>query len=778
MKKICLTLILILATLPSQILRSENAKGWNLYLAYHDATKNCPTGEEVFALFNGNLLSYRFSDGEVRLFSKLDGLNGRNIVQMEYSHAEQCLVLVYDDLLIDLYYPENGEIVNMPQIKSGAASGVSVRSLQVCGADATLGMSDGIVHIDLSRQEVKGYYVLNQDILAAAFCNETLYAATATELLACKINSNPLDKKQWEPVVQVSVKEMLVFSEKLYLNVDKKLANSPVGKGLHLLNADKNLQTLSNETFTQLYANETQALALGTKQIVLLNAQQPAVPAQTIKTNRSWNDLTLDNKNVFWGTDQEGLCPYQLSADTLAAVGETIGKYGPRRDLCYYMKFVGERLLIAGGRLDPYDRLHYDGTLMTYENNAWKFFQEEGISTQTGVPYRDINCVVQDPNDENHHFATSGGTGLYEFRDYQFVNHISNHNSPIMSATASGSPRYVRLDGLQFDQWGNLWLLNNHADTVVWALKPDGTWRGVFVQGLKNAPTCEQTLIDRNGCLWVSSRRTVSGHDAGLLRLDYKGTVDDTNDDVATYRASVMNQDGTNYLLGGVFCMAEDTDGAIWIGTRVGLFVIANPEEWTSEQFRVTQIKVPRNDGTNLADYLLNGVAIKAIAIDGAGRKWIGTEENGVYLVSHDGTEILQHFQAETSPLLSNMIHSIAIHPSTGEVMIGTEAGLCSIQGNATMPNEMLDENALKVYPNPLRPEQREGVTLTGLTIDADVKVVNAGGMVVAGGRSLGGSFVWDACGPDGRRVKSGVYYFMISTSDGNKGAVAKVVVI
>ena len=34
-------------------------------------------------------------------------------------------------------------------------------------------------------------------------------------------------------------------------------------------------------------------------------------------------------------------------------------------------------------------------------------------------------------------------------------------------------------------------------------------------------------------------------------------------------------------------------------------------------------IKIPRNDGTNLADYLLDGVNVRAIAVDGPiGNGW------------------------------------------------------------------------------------------------------------------------------------------------------------
>lgn len=62
----------------------------------------------------------------------------------------------------------------------------------------------------------------------------------------------------------------------------------------------------------------------------------------------------------------------------------------------------------------------------------------------------------------------------------------------------------------------------------------------------------------------------------------------------------------------------------------------------------VNRVKVPRNDGTNLADYLLDGVSVNDIAIDGANRKWFGSSTSGLYLTSSDGSEILEHFLQKT----------------------------------------------------------------------------------------------------------------------------------
>jgi len=191
-----------------------------------------------------------------------------------------------------------------------------------------------------------------------------------------------------------------------------------------------------------------------------------------------------------------------------------------------------------------------------------------------------------------------------------------------------------------------------------------------------------------------------------------------------------------------------------------------------------TQIKVPRNDGTNYADYLLAGLDIRCIAVDEGNRKWFGTLNNGVYLISADNMQQLQHFTTENSPLISNTVSSIAINPETGEVFFGSERGLCSYVSDATQTNTEMTKDNVWAYPNPVTPEYNGLITVTGLTLNADVKILSANGALVAEGRSNGGTFTWDGNDQKGRRVASGVYMVVTATSDGNKGTVCKIAII
>lgn len=779
MKKAITVLAFCLAMLSDAV---AGIGDWNIYLAYHDATYNIPVGNTVYSLHSGNLLEYDTETTEVRLYSKLTGLSDRNIVAIGYSTACHMLVLVYDNGNIDLLEAD-GSVVNVPQLRN-AETNLTVNQLSVEGSEAYIATSEGLARLDLERRELRNFYKWDVAVNCAAVFDGRLFIGTANDMRSCAFTANLADPSSWTVELSRPAVSMMVFAGALYYSLGSGVAGEPLTWGLwrYEKGADGTYAAtqLTWLPYQKFYVAGDQAIISFDKNIAFINADAPTrlTGAATLETD--FNFLSRAADGTYWASNgTEGLQACAMQEGKLVPRGTAVGGYGPEQDLCYYMRYDGGRLLVAGGRLDPFDLVHYEPMLAVYEDNEWCHFLKDGITAATGVPYRDLTCLVQDPGDPSHHFASAGGTGLYEFRDFRFVEHYGPTNSTLKSAADDGkNPNYVRVDGLCYDAAGNLWMVNSGVDTVLHVLRPGGTWKGVYNEQLRKAPTLEKTLIDQGGRLWVASRRSAGDHNGGLLCLDYNGTVDNTADDVSVYRSSVTNQDGTSYSLEGVYSLAEDRDGAIWVGSAVGLFVVSYPEEWDSGDFRITQIKVPRNDGTNYADYLLNGVAVTAIAVDGANRKWIGTDGSGLYLVSADGLEVIHHFTAADSPLLSDCIYSIAPDEATGEVMIGTDKGLCSYMSDASAPAEVLDKNQVKVFPNPVRPEYHGSVTVTGLTAGADVKVTTTGGQVVAAGTSNGGTYQWDVRDLRGERVSAGVYFIMVATADGKKGIAARVVVI
>ena len=157
---------------------------------------------------------------------------------------------------------------------------------------------------------------------------------------------------------------------------------------------------------------------------------------------------------------------------------------------------------------------------------------------------------------------------------------------------------------------------------------------------------------------------------------------------------------------------------------------------------------------------------------------WIGTEKNGVYLLSSDGLEAIHHFTTENSPLPSNEIYSITTDETTGMVYIGTNKGLVAYQSDATEAKPSFNESKVRAYPNPVHPDYQGYIRIDGLMMNSQVKITDAYGSLIHEGTSVGGSFSWNGRNAQGQRVASGVYHVMATDEKGQEGIVTKIVMI
>ena len=449
---------------------------------------------------------------------------------------------------------------------------------------------------------------------------------------------------------------------------------------------------------------------------------------------------------------------------------KTLKPDGPQFNYFGFMIFSNNRLYGCNGDFN------HDYPIQILNNNAWTIYQHEGISEQTGVSFQGAFCLDVDPSNPDHIFAGSRN-GLYEYLNGQFIKYYDNSNSPIEPFDGVNKD-YQLVTGTKFDSQGNLWFLNSSAPTTSLVKYHNGTFTKLNHSELmklntgqiKNRSNAElsKMIIDSKGKMWFANNNWVT---PAIYQYDLE------NDKITAYE-NFVNQDGIIINIHeGVRCVVEDLEQNIWVGTSMGLLLLEKSEiENNGNVF--TQVKVPRNDGTNNADYLLANVDISSIAIDGGNRKWIGTLNNGVYLISADNMTQIHHFTTSNSKLLSNAVLSIAINPTSGEVFFATDKGLCSYVSDATAPNTEMTTDNVRAYPNPVEPGYSGPITISGLSLDADVKILTTNGVVVNQGRSNGGTYVWDGCDQKGRRVASGIYMVATATSKGEKGTVCKIAIV
>lgn len=373
--------------------------------------------------------------------------------------------------------------------------------------------------------------------------------------------------------------------------------------------------------------------------------------------------------------------------------------------------------------------------------------------------------VLPDPENNNHYFVSTWGAGLLEYESQNLVYKYDDSNSPLHTIIP-GRP-YSRICGLAIDNSRNIWITQTGMPGSIKILNPDlKTW--ITVPVTIEAPTIGDILIARNGYKWVVLPR---GY--GLFVLDDNNTPDVFSDDRFK---TMLIKDSENKIISNVYSIAQDLDGNIWVGTDQGPLIYYNPDQVFNDNFTAYKIKVPRNDGTGLADYMLGAETISSIAVDGANRKWLGTNSSGAYLLSADGTQKLANYNEENSPILSNSIVSLAVDDKTGEVWFGTDKGVISFRGNATSGADRFTN--VYTFPNPVRESFTGNVTITGLMRNTQIRITDISGNLVYQTVSDGGQATWDLKTFNGRRVTTGVYLVFCASEDGSDSFVTKMLVI
>lgn len=457
--------------------------------------------------------------------------------------------------------------------------------------------------------------------------------------------------------------------------------------------------------------------------------------------------------------------------DSLKTFASTLNPGGPKCDYFGFMKYYNGSLYTCGGGYRGINELDRDGVIQVYKDGEWQIYSDS-IEEKAGHAYKDVTSLAIDPNNDQHVFAGSR-TGVYEFLNGNYVRDYNYNNSELASAFKTNK-NYVLTLSVEYDSDGNLWVLNslNQEEKSILEYTSDGQWNSFH----------KSTLIDNEGVVFQRLEDlTTDSRDLTWFVNDFYVSPAiccyQKSTDALNVLSSFVNEDGASLTPTYIHGVAEDNDNNMWFGTNIGPLMIKAADVTSSDPV-FQQIKVPRNDGTNLADYLLSGVDISCIAIDGAGRKWFGSNGNGVYLISEDNYTQIHHFTTLNSSLLSDDIESIAINQSSGEVFFGTDKGLCSYMSDATEPVTEMNKDVTYAYPNPVRPGYNGNITVVGLSYDADVKIVTSNGALVAQGRSNGGTFVWDGNDLNGKRVASGVYMVETATSTGEKGTVCKIAVV
>ena len=739
---------------------------WRAHPSYNDATFSLQAFGMILVLSDGALYFYDPQDDALYTIDKTGGLGDTDIAVMGYCNSEKAVVLVYSNGNIDILY-NDFTIYNFTDLKNNG--NVQVNELKITGNIAYISTNIGLVIFDIKRREIKNTYRFDSPVNTSVIMGDSLFCGTDAGIYLGLVTDNLLDNTNWKMFRNIKFIDLYVF--------DGKLSGRSYDNRCWTINhANAGLTNVKDKVSAVSFLDDGR-LALIQDTTVTIYTSYSDSKAFVLPDNVN-HVTSLDN--ILWISEGvKGLCKYSVTDDGLVCNSIGIKPNSPRRNWFHSVSWPQKgKLLVVGGCYN-YSNINYPGTVMVYENDRWSYF-EDNVSEKTGLMYINLTEAAQDPDDPDHVFVGSAGQGLYEFRNNKLVNRYTWNNSPltsILNDTEFNRDNFVRVTALQYDKEGNLWMANNLTDTILKIMEPDGNWFTLYYDEMAGLPTYKDLRFDRNGRIWINSSRGVK---PGLFCIDLNGTPKKNNDDKIKYTGTIWtNQDGTSEEIYDVFFYDFDLNGDIWIGTNRGIFVLKDPDSFLDDNNPVFErIKISRNDGSGLADYLFNGVMTTAIYIDQGNRKWIGTLDDGVFLISADGTQTLEHFTASNSPLPSNYILSITENGLDGSLFFGTSLGMVEYGGQARDPQESLSESNLLVYPNPVKPDFDGYVTITGLTEWSTVRILSNTGYLVHQGTSNGGSYSWNLTDLKGNKVPSGVYHAIITNKENSKSESVSITVV
>lgn len=762
-----------------------------MYLSYTEPLQIEAAGDNLYVVmkgsgtrdsYTGNLVRYDLEDSSVKTYDCLNELSDKEIAHISYNSTTERLVIVYVNGNIDLLDADDN-VCNISALKEKSIPGTAINQISHKDAKTYLSLKTGVVEIDTREGVVLAQYLTGMNVYAIQFLMGKPFVSTSEGLYKVESVVDLYNQKTWTKVSDLIFTDICAFGDILY---------GISATRLYYIKSDVQQFDVvpTSYFFKTIKCFDEHMMCLDDGRWIALfeqgNPQKPTIVSQ----NYAWYDCEYLSGQLYVCDKQYGLIPYSLNESlkefTPIQIEPVFKIHSPSRDRFYHIHYVGNRLLVAGG-INTQLATYYPETFMFMEEEDgepnWVLFDEKTPMLQyPDLSHNNSVDLVQDPLDDKHFFGAVYRNGLHEYRvnddgEVEFIRLYNYQNSPLRTINVD-TPRpwnYCTCTALQYDKNGNLWMANQQTDTIIRFIRPNGKWVSLFYPEISKTTNVFQYLFTSSDVNFVVS---YEGTNCGFFGFDTAGTLNYQDDDRHLLRSSVTNQDGINVTPSQFYCMAEDRDGQVWCGTNEGLFVIASPQNWFDTDFHFYQIKRNRNDGSGYADYLLAGVDVTWVEVDPANRKWVGTLNNGVYLLSHDGQETLHHFTTDNSPLLSNRIHSIAINNGNGRVMFATDEGLCSFEENVTKPEDYLSEEQLIIYPNPVRPSTDAIVTIEGLSDSSDVKILSSSGQVVWHSKSVGGSLRWDCCDMSGRKVSSGVYHVVCKSNDSNRKIVSRIVVL
>ncbi|MBQ7941269.1 MAG: hypothetical protein IJ328_02535 [Muribaculaceae bacterium] len=742
-------------------LRADGDDGlWKIHTVFNDdIMRVVDTGDKVYCLTDNYLNAYNKETGKFEPLTRLDRLSDYYVSNIYYNKSKDYLVVVYINSNIDILLAD-GITVNIPNLKN--LTTVADKTIN----DVTFG-EDGIY----VASEI-GYMVIDDsdfNVMKAAYWGTNVKSiAQVGDKFVLTDDSNVYitDKKNSIKLLgEMTPSSLGITGTIMPVNDNSFFLNSNL---LYLVTISDD-GTLSKTALSSSKVVDVQPVAEG---FIALGGTSVKVTNKYYAFDKNGNKIvdislpsalsktlltSMEKDGALWKLGSNGLQKVSLDAasSSVAFLSEEITPE------CVTAKRIGtiaynkgnKRIYVTNGGPQC---IYFDGTysvnalISSYDGSSWR---NEVPSDLNGYRFQDPYKPAFDNQYPNDFYIGTWFEGVYKIKDNKIDVKYDWNNSPMAHAINNW---YCQVSYVQFDEAGNMWTVQSSSaarDKEIAVLPKEHLSKGSAVTVDDWIVPDIKTNMPRSYHFYLTStgyKFLFDGNDLGPITVF-------TNDDKfqiteSKQFKSFYDQEGKKMYWNLILDFEEDVNGIVWAAYPWGIIGI-NPEDVFKPDFRVIRPK----SGENPSKYVLDNVFCTCISVDEYNRKWVGTLDDGVYLLDADCSKVLKHFNTSNSCMPNDKIRTICWNPSTQSVFMGFYGGLLEYK-----PENTDVYSNINITPSRVTPDFKGSVMFSGVPVNSTLFVKNSEGEVVRTIQAASSKEWWDCLDYNGIPVKTGVYYLSV----------------
>lgn len=746
MKKLSIISLGILASLQLVNAQIISSKKWSDLFSYNNVLSMKEDNGKIVAATENGIFYYTISTGEITKLSKANGLHDVKISAFDYNPQTKTGLVGYRNGSMDVITPDGVTFVVDIPIATGYNGDKKINHISITGDKAVVSVGYGLSIFDLKKKEfgdsafflTGGTYEASNE---ATIVGNKVFSVTNTGLKSHEMDTTFPVFSTWTTEMpgaftHIDSESVLSFSSATTAYVYNNGVSTPLS------------QTFGNVNDIVVTANNI--IVTDPTRVYTFNTNGNFL--NTVSFGEDCNTATTIAGRVYGGTKLSGIKD---------EASNSFKPDGPYNNISYKISLLNDQIWVSTGGRDNYNNAifrnvgyyHFDGSKWNYPDyfidNPIKFNILDAVPNPSNPSELFFVNYSFEPNEK----------GIYKMENNTFKkvykNNDSNeyNNRPVGIAFDENNQLFVSV-GIIENMTANTGYYFYNRSTDDFTLVP------VIAAGNVQKP------LVKNGIIYIPSPFFDPG---GLIMKEYGSNPTSTSTPLKIIRKE------NNLPANGTVSAAVDKDDNVWIGTRAGLRILANPKSAIVESSpQSTAIVIEQN---GIAEELFRDNTILQIEPDSGNHKWVSVDGGGVYYLSSNGEQTIKHFTKENSPLPTNSVTDIKVDNKTGKVYFVTLDGIMVYQGDVADVTSNFGK--VLVYPNPVVYSNFKGkVTIKGLAEKTNIRITDAAGNVVHSAVARGGYYEWDLNNQRGARVASGIYFVLMTNEDASDKATAKIAVV